>query len=273
MPLRLWSRPLETHIAGLGVSVVIRCHGGRAAELHEAVVAAWVDCVAAPTSEAVAVDVLLDDDPDVVAAARTTGLTASTSLPHLLHDLSPAVTQTVITANAGHLLMLHAAGVAHRVSGACVALVAASGTGKTTATRLLTRELGYISDETIGVREDLGILAYPKPLSLLESDGSTIKAQRAVTSLGLRIAQSDVRLAGVLLLRRDPAGPELEVRPVRTVHALAELAPQTSYLARLDAPLHRLAATLEATGGLQHVRYREAASLAPLVQDLVGHVS
>ena len=60
---------------------------------------------------------------------------------------------------------------------------------------------------------------------------------------------------------------------MRTVHALAALAPQTSYLARLDKPLHRLAETLEATGGLRVVRYREAERLRPLVDELVGRQS
>jgi hypothetical protein len=273
MPLRLSSPELETHLGGLGARVVVRCHGGRAAELHDAVGQAWTDCLVTATPEVAVVDVLLDDDPDVVATARASGLTASTSLPHLLHDLSPLVTESLITANAGRLLMLHSAGVSHPVTGACVALVAASGTGKTTATRLLTQELGYVSDETIGVHEDLGVAAYRKPLSLLESDTSPTKTQRSVSGLGLRIAPDGVRLVGVLLLARDPEGPGLQVEPVRTVHALAALAPQTSYLARLEKPLHRLADTLEATGGLRLVRYREAAHLRPLVEDLVGCVS
>ncbi len=268
--MRLSSPALETHLGGLGVRVVVRCHGSRAAELHSAVTEVWADCAVCPTPDAAVIDVLLDEDPDVVATARTSGVTASTSLPNLLHDLSPVITQTVITANAGGLLMLHSAGVCHPVSGACVALVAPSGTGKTTATRLLTQELGYVSDETIGVREDLSVASYRKPLSLLESAGSPIKTQRPVSSLGLRVAPHDLRLIGVLLLERDPAGPELEVEPVRTVHALAALAPQTSYLARLDRPLHRLAKTLEATGGLRIVRYREAERLRALVDELVG---
>ena len=103
MPLRLSSPALETHLGGLGVHVVVRCHGSRAGELHRAVTQVWTDCVVCPDPEAAVIEVLLDDDPDVVASARTAGVTASTSLPDLLHDLSPVITQTVITANAGQV--------------------------------------------------------------------------------------------------------------------------------------------------------------------------
>ena len=272
MPLSLSGRELETGLVTLDVPVVVRCHGRHAEHLRHAVAGAWRDCASGSAVEhpdAEVVDVLLDDDETVVAEARLRGATASTSLDQLLHDLSPVVTERAITRNAGRLLMLHAAGVADRASGACVALVAPSGTGKTTATQTLARELGYASDETVGIRDDLSVVAHPKPLSILTRADSALKVQTPASELGLHPAPSGLHLAGVLVLRRDPDGPDVEVSPVRTVLALAELAPQTSYLSRLPLPLHRLAATLTATGGLRVVSYREADSLLPVVRGLL----
>ena len=272
MPLSLSGPEVATGLVTLDVPVVVRCHGQQSAHLREAVARAWRDCASGSAVEdpdAEVVDVLLDDDEAVVAEARRRGATASTSLDHLLHDLSPVVTERAITRNAGRLLMLHAAGVADRASGACVALVAPSGTGKTTATQTLARELGYASDETVGIRDDLSVVAHPKPLSILTSADSALKVQTPASELGLHPAPGGLRLAGVLLLRRAPDGPDLEVREVRTVLALAELAPQTSYLSRLPRPLHRLADALVATGGLRVVSYREADSLLPVVRELL----
>ena len=276
MPLSLSGPELETGLRTLDVPVVVRCHGRHAERLRDAVADAWRDCgsgSAVGDPDAAVVDAVLDDDQMVVERARSAGATASTSLEHLLHDLSPVVTERAITRNAGRLLMLHAAGVADTSTGACVALVAPSGTGKTTATRILARELGYASDETVGIRDDLGIVAHPKPLSILTSEHSALKVQTPASRLGLQPTPTGLHLAGVLVLRRDPDGPEVEVAPVRTVLALAELAPQTSYLSRLARPLHRLAGALAATGGLRVVRYREADSLRPVVRDLLDGVA
>ena len=277
MPLRLSSNRLETQLRALGVPVSVRCHGGRAAELHAAVADAWRDCAAPAHQDAapvdVLVDVLLDDDDELVRRARLEGMTAATSLEQVLHDLSPVVTEAVITRNAGDLFMLHAAGLAAPGSGACVALVAPSGTGKTTAARVLGRELGYVSDETVGIAPDRAVVAYPKPLSVIERSGSGLKTQSAASVLGLRRAPDRLTLAGILFLDRDPSRTELRVEPVPTLRALAALAPQTSYLARLPAPLHRVADLLQATGGLRRVRYREAEELVDVVHDLLGHVA
>ena len=54
---------------------------------------------------------------------------------------------------------LHAAGLTDD-RGRVLALVAASGTGKTTAARILGRHLGYLSDETISVGAELEVLPY-----------------------------------------------------------------------------------------------------------------
>ncbi len=117
------------------------------------------------------------------------------------------------------------------------------------------------------------MVAYPKPLSVIERSGSGLKTQSAASVLGLRRAPDRLTLAGILFLDRDPSLTELRVEPVPTLRALAALAPQTSYLARLPAPLHRVADLLQATGGLRRVRYREAEELVDVVHDLLGHVA
>ena len=135
----------------------------------------------------------------------------------------------------------------------------------------LAATLPYLSTiNNYFVRDDFGVVAHPKPLSILTSADSAVKVQTPASELGLHPAPTGLHLAGVLMLRRDPDGPDLEVREVRTVLALAEVAPQTSYLSRLPQPLHRLADALVATGGLRVVSYREADSLLPVVRELMN---
>ena len=57
---------------------------------------------------------------------------------------------------------------------------------------------------------------------------------------------------------------------VPILHALVELAVQSSYLRSQPHPLHRLAAVVEAAGGAHRVRYREAEDLIPVVHQLAG---
>jgi hypothetical protein len=249
--------PLDVCLTAMGVPVVVRCSGSRASELRHLVVDAWQDCLSAGSAA--------DDDPVLVDVA----LEDADQAALVLHELSPRMTSEVIGRNAGELLMLHAAGLADPDSGRAVALVAASGTGKTTATRRLGRELGYLSDETVAIRADRSVVAYPKPLSVLESPDSAVKTQTAASALGLLPAPARSRLCAVLLLSRDSSAAGVDVKPVPTLEALALLAPQISYLARLPRPLHRVAETLAAVGGLCRVTYREADELGPVVHRLL----
>src|SRR5690242_4779685 len=108
--------------------------------------------------------------------------------------------------------MLHAAGLASD-DGGTVALVAGSGTGKTTAGRLLGRSLGYVSDETIAVEHDLTVRPYAKPLSIVtDPTVPTGKHEESPDDLGLRPAAPVLRLAAVAVLERrdDVGGPVLE---------------------------------------------------------------
>ena len=60
------------------------------------------------------------------------------------------------------------------------------------------------------------------------------------------------------------------VVPLDTIDALAELAPQVSFLGRFERPLQRLADVLRRAGGAQHVTYREAADLEPVLARAPG---
>ncbi len=262
---------LETHLTAIGVPILVRTHGSGAAELTASVREAWRDCLSdRSAAEPLVVDAMLDDDCAAVDRAAARGMVANTSLEVLLDNLSPRVTGEAITRNAGTLLMLHACGLADPDTGGAVALVARSGTGKTTVSRTLGLKWGYLTDETVAIRPDGVVVPYPKPLSILANTGDFIKHQVAASSLGLVAAPTTSRLVGIAVLDRDEDGPDCEMVDVPTVLALAELAPQTSFLGRLPRPLHHVAGILDSVGGLRRVRYREAALLQDVVADLVG---
>lgn len=186
----------------------------------------------------------------------------------LPYVVSRAVTMASIQRRAGECLMLHAAGLA-TADGGTVALVAGSGTGKTTASRLLGQVLGYVSDETITVEHDLTVLAYPKPLSVVvDPDAPHGKHERSPDELALVPAPRGLTLSATVLLRRSPdvAAPLLE--PIPLVEAMGEVLPQTSALPSLDRPLDRLAVALTTGHGPWRLTYRDIADCVDLVADL-----
>lgn len=183
-----------------------------------------------------------------------------------MHHLSGQVTLAAIEAAAGRTWMLHAAGLA-TAGGATVALVAPSGTGKSTACRVLGRRLGYLSDETVAVAADGSVLPHPKPLSIVRP-GSDLKAQVSPDQAGLAPAPEEPRLRVVVLLDRDGTEtPRLET--VRTAAALPALAEQTSYLTRLPRPLSFLDDILARTAGVHRLHYRDIEDAADLVEGLL----
>lgn len=186
-----------------------------------------------------------------------------------LEALGSLVTEACLTAQQGRLTMMHAAGLA-TPGGDVIALVAASGTGKTTAARTLAGELAYVTDETVAVAPDQSVVPHAKPLSVI-TPGHRHKVQHAPEALGLRVASGPLRLGAIVVLDRDPDHPgDPMVENFSTVRALVELAPHVSYLGVPDRPLHRLADVVVRTGGLRRVRYAEAATLAPVVAELLG---
>ncbi|MCV7564254.1 PqqD family peptide modification chaperone [Micrococcus luteus] len=184
-----------------------------------------------------------------------------------------ATSRTIESARGTHLLF-HAACLAAPDTGAAIVLVAASGTGKTTATRRLGPHYAYLTDETAIIDPDgLAVTPYPKPLSVLEARGVRPKTQRGPDDLGLGTTLPDARLARIAVLDRvrDPAGP---VRPraeaVELVAALGALVPQTSSLSRLPRGLVTLCRVLDAVGGAQRLVYAEAEELRGVVDGLLA---
>jgi hypothetical protein len=245
--LRPHGATVVARVSAFGVVVPIRASD----DLREPVLDAWRDA-------------LTDDDPTtdpVVADGR--------DVKSVLHHLSPAVTTRAIDAMTGELVMLHAAALADPHSGRTAVLVAASGTGKTTASVTLGRTFAYLTDETAAITRDGVVMPYRKPLSII--DGGHLKKQVAPSTLGLRSTNVVGRLTALLVIERAPdhQGPPV-VELLDTVDAIAAIAPQSSYLPSMDKPLHRLAELIHLVGGARHVRYAESVDLEPVLARLLA---
>lgn len=184
------------------------------------------------------------------------------------YDISRAVTLASIERRAGDALMLHAAALCD-TDGATLALVAASGTGKTTAAAVLGRHLGYVTDETVAVdarAPGLVVRAYPKPLSVIRDPARPDdKSEHSPAELGLLPAAPRLHLACLLLLERSAGPRAATLEEVPLLDALAQLIPQTSSLLMLDRPLQRLAEVVTLAGPPRALRYSEVADCLPLV--------
>lgn len=185
--------------------------------------------------------------------------------------LSTDVTLAALAERRGlPLWMLHAAGLADG-AGNVVVLSAPSGTGKTTAARHLSRRFAYVSDETVAITAEGAAVPYRKPLSVIEPDAPH-KTQVAPSSLHRQHQLPEVlRVAKIVVLDRRPDGPEVpEVEALDLGAALEVLAPQTSYLSDMPAPLRLIADLLEATGGAVQVSYREVETLDAVVDGFLA---
>ncbi|QCP08623.1 hypothetical protein FDF08_12135 [Micrococcus luteus] len=183
-------------------------------------------------------------------------------------------TSRAIESARGTHLMFHAACLAAPDTGAAIVLAAASGTGKTTATRRLGPHYAYLTDETAMVDPaDLSVTPYPKPLSLLEPGGSRPKTQRGPDELGLGLTRADAVLARIAVLDRvrEAAAPvPARAEPMDVVTALQHLVPQTSSLSLLPRGLVALCTLLDALGGVQRLVYAEADDLRPVIDGLLA---
>jgi hypothetical protein len=185
--------------------------------------------------------------------------------------LASTLTSRVIERLVGTRMMFHACGLSTD-DGRVLALVAASGTGKTTAARMLAASaFGYVTDETVVIDDELRVEAYPKPLSLLgEVNHHQGKVQRGPDELGLRACADELRLGPVVMLDRGPDGLSARLEPVTLLDAMLEVIPQTSGLPSLARPLQRLAEAILAGGGGRRLTYSEIAQAEPLLRELMA---
>jgi len=260
----------EVALDAFGVAVDVRCTGDGGRALARALRVAWARCARVDGRSAdLTVEAIVHDGRTKVRVARARGAIGGETTSEVMHSLARAITVRAIDERAGEAIMLHAAGLA-MPDGRVVAFVAPSGTGKTTLARTVGRTYGYVSDETVVIALDGRVTAYPKPLSVITSDGHR-KQQLAPDDENLVRATGDLRLARIVLLQRDPTvGSMPRVDDVPLLAGIAELAAQVSYLPRLAEPLRSIARAIERTGGLQRVTYAEASDLAQLVPTLAG---
>ncbi len=187
----------------------------------------------------------------------------------LAENLTSRLTLSAILANAGELTMLHACGVADPATGAVVALVAKSGTGKTTAASMLARRYGYVTDETVAIRPGGSVVPYPKPLSIKQLPGEP-KRQVGPDELALHPAPGTPFIQSIVLLDRVhsdvPNAPVLERVPL--ADAVLALIPDSSSQGDIEEPLQSLCRLIDSVGGVWRVTYSEAADLPAALEPL-----
>lgn len=184
--------------------------------------------------------------------------------PSAAYIASGMVTRAVITALRGRYLLLHGAALAR--DGRAIAMVAPSGTGKSTAAVTLGSAPGveYLTDECVVIDPRTWLVhPYPKPLSRVVSRDPFLKADVAPAGLGLVPARGPRPLAGVYLLARDGGEPQME--QVRLIETISALAPLTSSLEAMEAPLGTVASMLDRVGGARRVFYEESADLGEVL--------
>jgi hypothetical protein len=194
--------------------------------------------------------------------------TAGTATGQAAQDyaLTTQVTLAALRATAGVRINLHAGGLADEL-GRVLALVGASGTGKTTATRILAQHLGYLSDETVSIAPDGVVSPHPKPLSVVvHADRPFEKDQVSPDDLGLLPTPDSGTLARLVVLHRGSDAPRGLTR-LDTAQGVVELIEQSSSLAQVPTPLRVLLDLIGACGGVWSLGYDE---IGDHVQDLVG---
>lgn len=210
-----------------------------------------------------------DDEADTEIVIRVSG-TAGPAPELFGYPLTSQVTAHAIEVLAGRTLMFHAAGLSDD-SGRVVALVAPSGSGKTTAARALASDgWGYVTDETVAVDDERRVLAYPKPLSVvIDRDRPAHKTQHSPDELGLGSCPGELTLVRIAILDRVldvPSPPSFAWIPM--LDGILELIPQISALPSLDRPLQSLCQLLESCG-LARLTYSDAKVTGPVLHGLI----
>lgn len=198
---------------------------------------------------------VLDPEPETLVAKGSA------------YTLSRELTRAGLLRLRGRASLLHAAALADE-GGRALVLVAASGGGKSTATRELGRGLGYISDETVVLLADGRIAPHPKPPSLI-ADPTTPgdKVEPSPDELGLRATPARPRIAALLTLERDAAVTRPVIETVGLLDQVLAMLPQTSSTWWLPGGLHRLAEAATAGGPPSRLRYAEISRCRELVTE------
>ncbi len=265
-------------LAPVGVQFAVRWGSKVTPEQQDSMRSAWTRCTTTETPLAPP----LPDEPNAdqpysaSVEYRTpthdggTFLLQAASFEELAENLTSRLTVAAILANAGELMMLHACGVADPATGAVVALVAKSGTGKTTAASLLARTYGYVTDETVAIHPDGSIVPYPKPLSVKQGSGKP-KRQVGPDRLGLQPAPAKPFIQSIVLLDRVETGAAPMLTKVPLADAVLALIPDSSSQGAIEEPLQSLCRLIDSVGGVWQVTYSEAsdlpAALAPLFRN------
>lgn len=202
-------------------------------------------------------------------ATAVVDLRGVVSAGEVAHDyaITSLVTMAALDATAGLRINLHAGAVADE-QGRTLAVIGPSGSGKTTAISMLAGRLGYLSDETVSLDEDLLVHAHPKPLSVITDAGAPrLKQSLSPDDLDLRHPPERARLHRIVLLHRGAGTAGLV--PASVPRAIVEIVEQTSSLVLLEHPIHRLAGAIDSCGGVWELQYAEFGDRLDDVVDLL----
>lgn len=250
-------------VSAIGVPIGVEFVGEVAGQAADAARRAWAGLAVAR------------DEEDRAASELRLVVNQADEIESALDDLSTRVTLAAIEHQAGSLVMLHAAGLAHPQTRRVVACVAPSGTGKTTLAAAAAGTLEYVTDETVAVDDGLRVVPYPKPLSMRHPYPTPGKTQHHPSEIGIQVAdRNDLVLGSIVLLDRvsDGAPGRLTPRlsPIAILEAVVELVPELSYLSRMERPIHRIVSLIEAAGGVARLTYRDARQAIPFIMDLAA---
>lgn len=239
-------------LSALSATVAVEFDPAVSIDLVDRVRGVWSGALASP-----------DAEPD-----RTLHYSSVPDEDRFLEALSGAVTLEALAHERGSALLLHACGIA-LPDGHVLTFVGPSGRGKTTLSRALARDYGYVSDESISIDDALTVRPYRKPLSVVRP--GMPKEQVSPRAAGLRdLPDVPLSLAAIVLIERDETLPAPVVEHVHFADAVTALVGQASYLADLPGTVATLARVCDRSGGIRLVRYAEAADVASVVEDLLA---
>lgn len=197
---------------------------------------------------------------------------SSSDIAQAAEQLTVQVTLQVLKHYSGHAHLLHAAVLGAPQTRRAFALVAASGTGKTTASKVLGQKFAYLSDETAVIRYNRSLVPYLKPLSIIENKDEP-KRQYSPLEIGLEAvdpADESYQLEHIIILNRvdAPQAPQLERMSMDK--ALFRIVAQSSGVQRSGTGLGDLAQLINDVGGVLMLTYSEISETIELLGNLLA---